>query len=230
MREEQKNWRKKRMTFETDKNIGGIGAILLFIGLIPYGEPFLGIIALIGFIMVLIALHGLADYYKEQRIFNNALYGFITTIAGGVAAIGTAIYIAFYTTIFTNFLYKIYPSWNGKYSSLAGMTPTLTGITSSDVAPIIGAVFGILAITWIFLIIATFFDRRSLKTLGTKANVGLFSTAGLLLLIGAILTIVFIGFLLMWIAILLMIIAFFQLKPQAEATPSQPPPPQPQAV
>ena len=65
-----------------------------------------------------------------------------------------------------------------------------------------------------------------LKTLSAKASVGLFSTAALLLLIGAFLTIVVIGFILMWIAVLLIAIAFFQIKPQPEqpvATVTPPP-------
>jgi uncharacterized membrane protein len=216
------------MTLESSKNLGGIGAILMFIGLIPIpgGQPFLGIIALVGFILVLIALHGLANYYKENGIFSNALYGFIAGIVGIVVA-GTAIfYIIFDTTILTNLLYKIYPGWNGNWSSLAGLTPTTSNITFSDVTPILGALFLVLVILWIFVIIAAFFARRSLKTLSVKASVGLFSTAALLLFIGAFLTIIFIGFILIWIAVLLIAIAFFQIKSQPEqpvATMAPPP-------
>jgi uncharacterized membrane protein len=67
------------MTLESSKAIGGLGALLLFTGVIPipYGQPYLGIIALIGIILDLVALHGLANYYKENGIFSNALYGFI---------------------------------------------------------------------------------------------------------------------------------------------------------
>jgi uncharacterized membrane protein len=57
---------------------------------------------------------------------------------------------------------------------------------------------------------------------------GLFSTAGLLLLIGAVLIIAFgLGAILMWIAVLLLAIAFFQIKPQIEqpVAASQYPPP-----
>ena len=208
------------MTLESSRTLGGIGAILLLIGLIPFAEPYLGVIALIGFILVLIALHGLGNFYKEDRIFDNALYGFIAAIVGVVAAVVAAIYIIFYTSIVTSFLDKIYPGWNGSWSSLVGLTPTTSGITFQDVAPVLGAVFSVLAILWVFLIISSFFNRRSLTMLSTKTSVGLFSTAGLLLLIGAVLVIVFIGIVLMWIAVLLMAIAFFQIKPKLEETVS----------
>ena len=214
------------MTLESSKTLGGIGAILLFIGLIPFAGPYLGIVALVGFILVLVALHGLANYYKETGIFNNALYGFVAAIVGVVAAVVAAIYVIFYTSILTDFLHKIYPSWNGSWSSLAGLTPNTSNITLKDVTPVLGAIFSVLAILWIFLIISAFFNRRSLKMLSAKASVGLFSTAGLLLIIGAILAIVLIGLLLMWIAVLLIAIAFFQIKPQPEQplAPAAPPP------
>ncbi len=75
-------------------------------------------------------------------------------------------------------------------------------------------------VLWVFAIVAAFFARRSLKTLSSKASVGLFSTASLLLIIGAFLTIIFIGAILIWVAVLLMAIAFFQIKPQPEQSAS----------
>jgi uncharacterized membrane protein len=220
------------MNFESSKNLGGIGAILLFIGLIPGVLPYLGIVALVGLILVLVALHGFANYYKESGIFNNSIYGAVAGIVGIVIAGVVLVYLFFFTSILTDFLHKIYPGWNGKWSSLSGLTPTTSNITMSNVLPIIGSILLVLVILWISSIIAAFFARRTLKTLSAKASVGLFSTAGLLLLIGAFLTIVIIGFLLIWIAILLIAIAFFQMKPQPEqpAATMAPPTPTPTQV
>jgi uncharacterized membrane protein len=50
------------MTFESSKTLGGIGALLMFIGVFPYISYF-GIIELIGAILVLVALHGFARIY-----------------------------------------------------------------------------------------------------------------------------------------------------------------------
>jgi uncharacterized membrane protein len=217
---------EKKMTLESSKTLGIVGAVLMLIGTIPF-VPYIGVIAFVGFIILLVALHGLANYYKENGIFNNALYGFIAGIVGVVATVVAAIYVIFYTSILTDFLYKIFPGWNGSWSGLAGLTPSTSNITTSDITPVLGAIFAVLVILWIFLIISAFFNRRSLKMLSTKASVGLFSTAGLLLIIGAVLAIVLIGFILMWIAILLIAIAFFQMKPQPEQ-PVAPAPPQQQ--
>ena len=217
------------MTLESSKNLGGVGAILMLIGFLPVLSSYtFGILGFVGLIMVLVALYGLAGIYKDRGIFNNSIYGVITGVVGVVIAV-IVLFVAVLNNI-TTFLEKIYPSWNGSWStisSLSGMTPNTTNIGPSDVLPFVEGVIAVLLVLWIFVIIWAFFARRSLKSLSTKSNVGLFSTAGLLLIIGAVLTIVLIGLLLMWIAILLMAIAFFQIKTQPEETqaPMSPPPP-----
>lgn len=216
------------MSLESSKNLGGIGAILILVGSLVTSYTF-GIVDLIGVILVFIALNGLANYYHERGIFTNAIYSLVAGIVGVVAAAAAALYIIFDTTILTNFLKNLYPTWNGSWStisSLRGLTPNTSSITTSDVTSILGAVFLVLVVLWVFAIVAAFFARRSLKTLSAKASVGLFSTAALLLIIGAFLTIIFIGAILMWVAALLIAIAFFQIKPQPEqpvATMAPPP-------
>jgi uncharacterized membrane protein len=205
------------MTADSSKTLGGIGALLIFIGVLPYVNYF-GVIELIGAILVLIALHGLGSYYKEEGIFNNALYGIIAGIVGVVLAI--VVGIAVILPDIKDFILKLFPSWNGDWStlsSLSGMTPSTANIDFGDVIPFIVAAIVIIAILWVFGIISAFLVRRSLKQLSMKANVGLFSTAGLLLLIGAVLIIVGFGFLLIWIAILLVAIAFFTMHPESGA-------------
>jgi uncharacterized membrane protein len=222
------------MTLESSKNLGGIGAILILVGSLVSTYTF-GVLDLIGVILVFVALNGLANYYHERGIFTNAIYSLVAGVVGVVAAAAAALYIIFDTTILTGFLKDLYPSWNGSWStisSLSGMTPSTSSITTSDITSILGAVFLVLVVLWVFAIVAAFFARRSLKTLSSKASVGLFSTAALLLIIGAFLTIIFIGAILMWIAVLLIAIAFFQIKPQPEQPPATmaPPPSTPTPV
>jgi uncharacterized membrane protein len=55
--------------------------------------------------------------------------------------------------------------------------------------------------------------------LAAKTNVGLISTAGTLLLIGAVLIFLFgLGLLLMWIGVLILAIAFFKIRTEETAT------------
>jgi uncharacterized membrane protein len=211
------------MTLESSKTLGGIGAILMFVGIIPYISYF-GIVELIGAILVLVSLYGLGNYYHESGIFKNALYGIVAGIVGVVIAVAIAFTVVLANI--TDLIYQVFPGWNGDWTSLQGMTPdpnAFIGDISALIPFVIGAI-AILVIVWLSAIIATFFIRRSFKQVTTKSTVGLFGTAGLLLLIGAFLTIIAIGFILMWIAMLILAIAFFQLKPGQEAVPPPPTP------
>ena len=208
------------MTLESSKTLGGIGAILMFIGIFPY-ISYYGIVELIGAILVLTALYSLGKYYKDSGIFNNALYGVMAGIVGVVSAV--AIGLAIVLPNIKDFLMTIFPGWNGDWStisSLSGMTPNTSNIDIGDVIPFISAAIVIFVILWIFAMIATFFVRRSLVRLSAKTNVGLFSTAGLLLLIGAFLVIIVgLGLLLIWVAALILAIAFFNMKPTQQPPP-----------
>jgi uncharacterized membrane protein len=207
----------KTLTLETSKNLGGVGAILMFIGVFPYINTF-GIVELIGAILILAGLHGFADHYNERGIFNNAIYGFIAVIVGGIAAI--AIAIAIILPNITDLLQKLYPAWNGNLGTLSqftSQTPITTNLSISDILPFVSAAIVVFIIVWVFAIIAAIFFRRSLKLVSNKTTVGLFSTAGLLLVIGAGLIIVIgLGIILMWIATLILAIAFFTMKPRVE--------------
>jgi len=220
------------MTLETSKVIGGVGAILMLIGVFP-AINYLGILELIGVIMVLIGLHGVGEHFHEPNIFKNALLSVVALIVGVVAAVAIALTVVL--TNITNFIYQLYPGWNGDWASLSGLTPDTSQFTSGNfdvtsLYPLVIGVLAVLAIIWIFAIISMFFARRSLNQVKDKSNVGLFGTAGLLLLIGAVLIIAFaIGLILMWIGALLLAIAFFQLKhtePIPPAAAAYPPPPQ----
>ncbi len=94
------------MTLESSKTLGGVGAILLLIGWLPFISTYsFGIIGIIGAILILIALHGLANIYSEKGIFNNAIYGVITGIVGVViTAVVAVVAILASLTSLENFL------------------------------------------------------------------------------------------------------------------------------
>jgi uncharacterized membrane protein len=206
------------MDLELSKNLGGVGAILLLVGTLPLLSSYtFGVLALIGIILILVALNSLANIYKERGIFNNSLYGLIAGIVGTVIA-AVVVVVAVLSDL-KSLLEQLYPTWNGQWSSLSslsGTSPNTSNLTSSTVLPVLEGVLAALVILWVFIIVWAIFVRRSLKMLATKSSVGLFSTASLLLIIGAALTILIIGLLIMWIGVLLMTIAFFQIRPQPE--------------
>jgi uncharacterized membrane protein len=199
------------MNLKSSKTLGCIGAILMVIGVLPTINLLL-IIELIGVILVLVALHGFASFYQESGIYTNALYGIIAGI------IGVAIAVAVILPNLIDVLKKAYPNWNGSWTtitSLSAMVPKTSNINSVDLNSLITAGIVALAILCVFSVTETFFLRRSLKQLATKTNVKLFSTAGMLLLIGAILIIAIgFGLLLMWIGAIVLAIAFFKTRAQ----------------
>jgi uncharacterized membrane protein len=200
------------LSIETSRILGIIGALLMFIGIIPYIN-FFGVIEVVGLILVLIALYNLGGYYKDGTIFNNALYGLIMGIIGAVIS-AVAVIVTVLTSL-TDFLQTIFPDWNGDWTALSGLTPDPSNISLDSIAPFIVGILTVLLILWIFSIIAAFFVRRSFGALSEKSGIGLFSTTGLIILIGAVLVVVFgIGLILIWISALLLAIAFYQLKPQ----------------
>ncbi len=214
------------MALETSKNLGGVGALLIFLGpllsFIPGVGGFTGILSLIGGILVLIALKGFADYYREAGIFNNGLYATITVIIGAVVIVAL-IFFAF-VNLFTQLGLDItnFQEWSSLpavLSQLQNITPLLNSI---------GMVLLALVVLFVVLVVAAVFLRRSFGLMASKTGVGLFGTTGLLMLIGAVLTIIVIGAFLFWIATLLLAIAFFSIRTQQVAPPS--PPPTPPAV
>jgi uncharacterized membrane protein len=209
-------WRHIKMALENSKILGGIGALLMFLGVIPF-VSYYGIIEIIGLILVMIALYNLASYYKEGGIFNNALYGIIIGIIGVVVSIAVVFVVVL--TSLSDFLYTIFPDWNGDWTALSGLTPNPSNISLDNIMPFIAGIFTVFIVLWVFSIIGAFFIRRGLGSLSAKSSIGMFSTAGTLLLVGAVLIILFgIGLILIWISALLLAIAFFQMKPQQTQT------------
>lgn len=201
------------MNFETSKNLGGVGAILMFIGFImPFLQAFGSVLSLIGLILVLVGLKGLADYYNEAGIFNNFLYGSIAGVVGVVIAGITAVFAVL--TSLSSFIQGLYPGWSGDWTTIPSSPPDVSMLDPSALMPFLAAILLVLVVLFFTAIIVAIFMRKSMNALSAKTGVGLFGTTGLLLLIGAVLTIIAIGFLLIWIAMLIMAIAFFSIKPQ----------------
>ncbi|NWG10353.1 DUF996 domain-containing protein [Candidatus Bathyarchaeota archaeon] len=206
------------MNLETSRMLGGIGAILMFI--MPFLGAYTGILGLIGLIMVLIAMKGLADNYSEQGIFNNALYGVIAAIVGGVISAAVIFVAAFDMFAALGIAIAQWTDWQ-MLQQLDWSALMSTEILTTFLIYIVAS----LVVLFVFIIITAIFLRKSLNLISAKSGVGLFGTTGLLVLIGAILTIIAIGLLLIWIALILLAVAFFSIRPTA-AQPAPAPPPQ----
>src|SRR5207244_12829873 len=122
------------------KSLGGVGAILVLIGGFV-GAPG-GVLAIVGLILVLIAVKYIADVLAEQTIFNNMLIAVVLSIIGLVALI-VIVLSAFYSFIgFRNFFF------------MSGTAPPV-GFVAFVTSIIIGAV-----ISWVFFFIVSIFFKK----------------------------------------------------------------------
>jgi len=206
------------MTLESNKTLGGVGALLMVIS--PFSGfaagAFGSVLGLIGLILVLIAMKGLADHYNEGGIFNNTLYGVILTIIGGVIFAGAIVVGAV----------GLLSELNLDLSTLSTDAAAISSvdwqglINSNVIWDYLVIILASLVILFVFVVVAAIFYRKSLTSLAAKTGVGLFGTTGLIVLLGAILTIIAIGFLLLWVAMILLTIAFFSIKTEPTQMPS----------
>ncbi len=159
----------------------------------------LGILSFVGIILFVIAMHYLSQYFNEPSIYKNALYGFLINMGGGVIAMVVLLFLFVTTRMFS-------PSAN-----------------SSSVAPIavtfIVSFLALFAVTFIVGVSAAVFYMRAFNQLGDKSGIHNFQTAGLLYLLGTVLTIVFVGGILIWVAWIFALSGFRSLKPKATETP-----------
>lgn len=198
------------MTFDTSKNLSSIGALLMVIAAVGIAIPYLGLVGLIGLIILLIGLKGLADFYNEQGIFNNALYSIITAIVGGVVAVATVAITAVSALANIGLDIGSIEDWAALGGDLSAYFADFANF--SQLWTIFSAVIIGLIILFVFAIISMYFMRKSMTQLSSKSGISLFGTAGLLMLIGALLTIVAFGLILIWIGLILATVAFFRMK------------------
>ncbi len=147
---------------------------------------FIPVLSLVGWILILLATKEISDSVQDKTIFDDAL------LAGITAVIGAVVFgLVFALVVFTG--------------SAAG--PFVPGPFAFS-----GLFLGVLAAFWVFSIISAIFLKRSYEKISQRLNVSAFATAGLLYLIGAALTIVLVGFLIILIALIFQVVAYFSIQ------------------
>ena len=166
-------------------------------------------LGIVGFILLLIAVKEISDQVSDRSIFNNMLIAVGAGIVGIVVAV--ILLIGSVTTFFiSNGITFPNPFQNMAPAQWMGIVPVL----------------GVLAVVWVALIVSAVFVRRSYSSIASRLGVGMFRTAGLVYLIGAATTIIFVGFVIIFVAQILLIVAFFNIPEKAaEQMPQTPTPP-----
>jgi uncharacterized membrane protein len=181
------------------KTLGGVGGLLVLIG--GFVGSAGGVVSIIGFILVLVAVKYVADVLADQKVFNNMIIAVVMTIIGFVALI--AIVLGSFSS-FIGF---------GMFSFTPGMTPSI-GLVNFLITILVAW-----EVACVFFLIASIFLKRSYDTVGTRLNIGMFHTTGLLYLIGAALSFIFVGVIVIFIAEILQIVAFFSIPEQMPMGP-----------
>jgi uncharacterized membrane protein len=182
---------------------------------------------LAGLILVLVSLNGLANEYRERRVFSNALYGVILPVVGFVIAVAIFIFVAFGILSAIGINVSNWMDPNAIQQAFQNFDWANVTVDFNTVAPYIGAAAGAFIILFLSFVFGAFFFRRSLSTLAEKSGTHLFATTGLLMLVGAILTIIAIGLILIWVSLILLAVAFFEMRttqPLSQTAPLSPPP------
>jgi uncharacterized membrane protein len=192
------------MSLEMSKVLGLIGAIFMVVS--PLSSSSNGALGFIGLVLLLIAFKDLAEYYRDGSIYKNALNGIIIFVVGviitaaiiGIAAAGALTQIGLSMSNWTDPVAWQGIDWNNlNYNALA---------------PYFAAMIGALVILFVLTVLAAYFIRKSLRTLAQRTGISLFATSGTILLVGAILTIILVGFILLWVAMVLLAIAFYRMR------------------
>ena len=180
------------VNFQYSKSLAIEGSVLLLLSPVPAVG---WILAIIGVILLLKATKELSYYYQDESINRNTWTGLKYYIVALVAlAVGVGIGLASFAT--------------------AGL---FAGAPFTLAAGVVGgliAIFAGLAVAFAFYLLAAVHLRKVYDTLAQKTGEASFTTASTLLLIGAILTIIGIGVILIFISWIFIILGFSSMKPK----------------
>ncbi|MCW4048076.1 MAG: DUF996 domain-containing protein [Candidatus Bathyarchaeota archaeon] len=181
------------MTLESNRLLGGIGALLMvvssissLVSLVQFFFPSarvslvvapFGLLGLVGLILFMIAMNGLANYYRDRAIFENALYWIITSIVAGVVTGVLIVVVAF--SVLSSIIGTLVPITPG-----TPPTPPPASAMFDALQPYIGYFIPVGIVAFAIGVIAILFLMRAFNRLAVASEVRLFRTTGLLFLAG----------------------------------------------
>jgi uncharacterized membrane protein len=182
------------VTIESNRLLGAVGALLMAVSSISslvsltqffiptagfgaVGAPF-GLLGLVGVILFMIAMNGLANNYKDRGIFENALYWIITGIVGGVVTVVSAVVVAF--SVLSSVIGTLIPITPG--------TPPTTSAVLDALQPYVGYFIPVGVVAFAVGVVSVLFIMRAFNKLAAASGVSLFRTVALLFLAGIAVT------------------------------------------
>jgi uncharacterized membrane protein len=170
---------------------GGAGSILVIIG--SFNE---GLVTITGFILIAIASEHIANL-TDDAVRGDMIRAVVLFILG-------LLILSF--TVFSPLLTVL---------GLGGPSSLLPSFPQAFTEEFwIG-----LGVSWVFFLIGALFLRRSYQLIAARLYVDTFETAGNLFLVGAATLIILIGFIILFVAEILQLVAFFSIPDKVPAGP-----------
>ncbi len=158
------------------------------------------LLGIVGFVLILLAIRDISEVVGDRSIFRNML------VAVGLAIVGIIVGALVVVGSVLRFVGLNNLNFGPNYSFNPSTVPT------GDWVALIGSVIIGLVVVWVMMLVSAIYVRRTYRAISSKLNVGMFETAGLVYLIGAATTIVLVGFLLLFVAQILVVVAFFSIE------------------
>ncbi len=186
------------MTRQT-KQMGGWGLVVALAGsVLGIVIPIFWIVFLTGWVIAILAYMRASDEYSEPAIKNNVITALILMI-----------------------VYWVVMFLSGG-AMIAGVMTAMVG--EGHMGMTMGGI-GLLGliVAWILGVVASWFWYKANRMMTQKSGVNLFKIGGLLFFIGEILTVIFVGSLLILAGLIVLIVAWFSVQEEvgeAQASPS----------
>ncbi|ADI32561.1 DUF996 domain-containing protein [Staphylothermus hellenicus] len=187
------------MDLESAKILGLVGVILELVGSLTGVSGYGSILSIVGLVLLLIAVHELAEISGVKAIFDKYLMGVIFVIIGVVIVIIIIIPLGL-----MGIGVPVYIRGNGFPS---------TSLPSLPIAVIIAVIIAFI-IMYIFLLLGYIRIRDSYYMIADTFKHNIFHTVGTIYFIGAILTIILVGFIILLIGNIIELVAWATLPTQ----------------
>ncbi|MGC8649429.1 MAG: DUF996 domain-containing protein [Hydrogenobaculum sp.] len=191
---EEKILSGEKINISTQKLLGGIGAILILLGILPGIGTLL---LIVGGVLLIVSIYQISNMLKNPTIFNKFITGFVLGLTGWIIAFFFGLMSFMSVLMSSGFMHMYFAG--GMFLGMG-----------------VGIIVAII-LAYILFIAATYFYKQAYDMLSSAINHKLFSTAGLLMYIGAITIILFgLGGILLFIGWIVLAIAFFTAPDEVE--------------
>ena len=196
----------------SERGLGLIGSIFAlvagFLCVVPYIKVFAPILSLVALILILLALKGTGDKVGDERPFKYGLYGIAALIAG-VVVIFTLIIL--FTAVVSVSPVSTVTVHYAVHSVHVEQTTTNTGNTPGSAAFGVLAIAVIVALIAVTAVLSAHFGKQAWEAMYEITGVKEFHETAKWLWWGALTLLILVGSILLLIAAIYQIIAFYSL-------------------